>query len=166
MDRIKIIKCKFMIIGILFLLNQSLFAKEVTYTLEDRDRLIRIEVSLKEFKDAVDKRFEQVDKRFEQVDKRFEQVDKRFEELREDMNKRFGDMFNFLWILAGIFTTLTCGVMGYAWWDRRTVISKAKGVTIEEIEKEGKLKDLIMALREIAKKDVELQNVLRTYHLL
>ncbi len=64
---------------------QNAFAKEVPYTLEDRDRLIRVQTRLYE-----------LDKRFEQIDKRFEQIDRRFD-----------DMFAFLWILAVIFTTLT-----------------------------------------------------------
>ena len=60
------------------------------------ERILNVELELKNQRDLIekilhqiDKRFEQVDKRFEQVDKRFEQVDKRFEELREDMNRRF-----------------------------------------------------------------------------
>jgi len=35
-----------------------------------------------------------------EIDKRFEQVDKRFDQV----NNRFEDMFNFSYILAGIFT--------------------------------------------------------------
>jgi len=59
----------------------------------------------------MNKRFEQVDKRFERIDKRFEAVDKRFDQ-----------MTAFLWMLTGIFTTLTLGVIGFAYWDRRTII--------------------------------------------
>ncbi len=116
---------------------------------------------------------EQVDKRFEQVDKRFETVDRRFEELRENMNKRFeqvdkrfDQMMNFLWILTAIFTTLTAVVIGFAYWDRRTIIRKAKEETIEQIEKEGRLKDLINALRELSKEDRKLAAVLRQFSLL
>ena len=71
-------------------------------SLSDREvfeRILNVELELKNQRDLIekilhqiDKRFEQVDKRFEQVDKRFEQVDKRFEELREDMNRRFEQM--------------------------------------------------------------------------
>ncbi|NPA12558.1 MAG: hypothetical protein GXO45_01080 [Aquificae bacterium] len=110
----------------------------------------------------IDKRFEQIDKRFEQIDKRFEQIDKRFEEV----NKRFEDMFTFLWIITGIFTTLTLGVIGFAFWDRRTIIRKAKEETIETLEREGKLRNLIEALRELAKEDKKLAEVLRQYNLL
>jgi len=77
-------------------------------------------------------------------------------------------MMNFLLILAGIFTTLTLGVIGFAYWDRRrrTVIKKAKDEAIEKIEREGKLQDLILALREIAKTNADVERVMRSFHLL
>ena len=73
------------ILIVFLLLNSAVFsvwAEDISFTIDDRDRLIRLENTLKEFKDS--------------VNKRFEQVDKRVSELREDMNKRFEDMFNFL----------------------------------------------------------------------
>ena len=154
------------------------------FTRQDRERLIRLEASLKVFMEQVDKRFEQVDKRFEQVDKRFQelrqdmnkrseqvdkrfgQVDKRFEELRQDMNKRFEEVMNFLWILSGIFTTLVVAVIGFGFWDRRTIIRKAREEAIESIEREGRLRDVINALRELAKEDDKLAQVLRSFKLL
>ena len=117
----------------------------------------------------MDKRFEQIDKRFEQVDKRFEQVDKRFEQVDkrfEQVNNRFNDLIQFLWMLTGIFTTLVLTVLGYAWWDRRTIIREARNQAVAQIEKEGRLKDLILALREKAKKDRELATILRSFNLL
>ena len=96
-----------------------------------------------ELREDMNKRFEQVDKRFEQVDKRFEQVDKRFEDMNnrfeqvdkrfEDMNNRFAQMMNTLQLIAGIFTVLTLGVIGFAYWDRRTIIRKAKEETLETL---------------------------------
>jgi len=159
------------------LFSAQLFAKQKGFTQEDRERLVRLEATLKVFMQQVDKRFEQVDKRimelrmdmnkrFEQVDKRFEQVDKRFYELRMDMNKRFDQMMNFLWILSAIFTTLTGAVIGFAYWDRRTIIRKAKEETIKEIEKEGRVRDLIRALRKLSEEDRRLAEVLRSFGLL
>ncbi|MCM8815129.1 MAG: hypothetical protein NC931_04005 [Candidatus Omnitrophica bacterium] len=136
--------------------------KEVPFTHEDRERLRsielrleRLETTMKEFKESVDKRFEQIDKRFEQIDKRFEQVDKRFEQT-----------FTFLWILTGIFTAIMVANIGFAYWDRRTIIKKAKEETISEIEKEGRVKDLIKALREISQKDPEVARILRQFNLI
>ena len=144
---------------------------------EDRDRLIRLEASLQVFMEQVDKRFEQVDKRitelredmnkrFEQVDKRFEQVDKRITELREDMNKRFEELITFMWILAGVFTALTVAVIGFAYWDRRTIIRRAKLETIEELEERGKLRALLEAMRAVAAKDSTMADALRRFNLL
>jgi len=98
----------------------------------------------------------------EQTDKRFEQVDKRF----EDMNRRFDQMMNFLWILTAIFTTLTATVIGFAYWDRRTIIKKSRDEAIEIIEKEGRVRDLIRALRELAKREPQVKSVLEQYNLL
>jgi len=88
--------------------------------LDQRDRIIRVEESLKNQQDLMrqgfenmEKRFEQIDKRFEQVDKRFEQVDKRFEELRQDTNRRFEQVdkqFNRVFTFqSAIFLTLLTG---------------------------------------------------------
>jgi len=93
---------KYFVILILFLIIfivNTAFPKEVPYTLEDRDRMIRLEIKINE----MDKRFEQIDKRFEQIDKRFEQV------------------FTFLWILTTIFIAITTATLGFAFWDRKRV---------------------------------------------
>jgi nitrate reductase NapE component len=137
---------------------------------EDRDRLIRLEASLQVFMEQVDKRFEQVDKRItelrEDINKRFEQVDKRITELREDMNKRFEELITFMWILAGVFTALTVAVIGFAYWDRRTIIRRAKLETIEELEERGKLRALLEAMRAVAAKDSTMADALRRFNLL
>lgn len=73
--------------------GHPVWGEEVPYTLEDRDRLIRIEASLQEFKASVDKRFEQVDKRFDQ-------------------------MMGFMGILASVFGGLVAVTIGFAVWDR------------------------------------------------
>ena len=177
------------------------------FTQEDRERIIRLETTLTLFMEATDQRFEQVDqrllelrenmnirfielredmnKRFEQADKRFAQVDQRF----EDMNNRFQQMMNTLQLIAGIFTVLTLGVIGFAYWDRRTIIRKAKQETLEtlegeaapkeqaiidravaqavqEIKKDHRLPDLLSALRKLAATDPPLANVLKEFHLL
>ena len=131
-----------------FLFPLPSFAEKTGFTQEDRERLVRLEATLKVFMQQVDKRFEQVDKRFEEVDKRFEQ------------------MMNFLWMLVGIFTTLTGVVIGFAYWDRKTIVRKARDEAIEAIEKEDRLSDLIMALRKLASEEKKVATVLRSFGLL
>ena len=115
------------------------------FTNADRERLIRLETTLQLF---------------------MKNTDKRFEDMQNYMDKRFNQMFTFLWILTGIFTTLTLGVIGFAYWDRRTIIRKAREETIEQLEREGKLRQLIEAMRELAKTDGKVAEVLRQSHLL
>lgn len=142
---------------------------EEGFTQKDRELLIELRVTMEEIDKRfyqIDKRFEQIDKRFEQIDKRFEQVDTRFAELRVDMNKRFEQMFTFLWIITGIFTSLTIVLISIVFWDRRTIIRKAKKETIEDIERKGLSTRLLEALRELSKEDKKLAEVLRQFHLL
>ncbi len=129
----------------MILLSLDTSAKEVPYTLEDRDRLIRIETSLKEFKDSVDKRFEQVDERFEQ-------------------------MISFMWMLVTIFVGVTGATIGFAIWDRRSMIRPFETRVREmerglELEKE-KVESLVLSLRELAKTDEDVSAILKRFNLL
>ena len=144
----------------ILLIGSIVQAKEIPFTQEDRDRLIRLEVTLKEFKESVDKRFEQIDKRFEQVDKRFEQVDKRFEQF----GKQIDQLFNFLWIFAVIFTSITVTTIGFAIWDRRSMIRPFE-TRVKELE-EGKIEKVISSLRTLAETDTKLAEALRQNNLL
>ena len=168
----------------LLLWGSLTFSKETGFTQEDRERLIRLETTLRVFmeqtnkrfedlRNDMNKRFEQMDrritelredmnKRFEQVDKRFEQVDKRFEQINNELNRLVN-------IMVGIFAgqiALVVAVIGFAYWDRRTIIRKAREDTIEYLEREGKLRKLVEALREKAKTDKELEAILKKYGLM
>ena len=153
------------IVFFLFLINFAypLSPAEEKQLIKD---VAEIKATLKTFMEQVDKRFEQIDKRFEQVDKRFEDINKRIDELRQDMNARFEQLYTFLWIITGIFTTLTLSVIGFAWWDRRTIIRKAREETVEYLEKDGIVRRLLEVLKERAKTDKELEAILRKFGLL
>ena len=143
----------FAVILTLPLMNYSY--AENGFTPKDRELLLELRVKIGE-----------IDKRFEQLDKRFEQIDKRLEELRQDMNSRFEMLFTFLWIITAIFTTLTISTIGFAYWDRRTIIGKAKEETIKLMETSGLTYKMLEALRELSKEDKKVANVLRQYHLM
>ena len=139
-------------VTLLLVASVNIAAAEDGFTQQDRERLIRLEVTLQEFKTSVDTRFNELR---EDMNKRFEQVDKRFEQVT-----------TFIGILAAVFTAMMVGTIGFAYWDRRTMIKKAKEETISEIEKEGRLRNLIMALRELAKTDSKVADALRRFNLL
>ena len=137
---------------------------------EDRERLIRLEATLQVFMQQTDKRFaelrEDMNKRFEEMredtNKRFEQVDKRFEQI----DKRIDQLITFLWILAGIFTALVVAVIAFAYWDRRTIIRRAKEEALKEMEEAGRWKTILEALRQIAIKDSNVAEALKRFNLL
>jgi len=57
-------------------------------------------------------------------------------------------------------------LIGFAYWDRRTIIRKARDEAIGVIEKEGRLSDFIKALRALASEDKKVAKVLRSFGLL
>jgi len=141
-------RLKFIVVMILFLSGQSVWAKDVPYTLEDRDRLIRVETKIEQ----IDKRFEQIDKRFEQIDKRFEQIDRRIERLETTMMGGFGLLF-----------TTMIGLVGFVLWDRRTALSPAIRKNKELEERDDKIEK---ALKEYAYKEPKLAEILRNVGLM
>ena len=132
---------------ILMGMSTGIFAEEVPFTLEDRDRLIRMETTLREFKESIDKRFEQLDKRFEQVDKRLEFI----QNLMIGMLAVFGS-------LCGVF-------VGLLLWDRKTFKEKAKEEAVKAVE-EGKVKVILESLREYANLEPRLKDALKKFNLL
>ena len=140
---------------------------EDNFTQADRERLVRMEATQTVFMQQVDKRFEElrsdINSRFEQVDKRFEQVDKRFEQ-----------MTNMFYALSAIFTSLFVAVFGFAWWDRRTVLTSAKRAAREEAEGVAEdirenmvtLHRLVEVLRKFAEKTPDLKELMTRAHLL
>ena len=128
-------------------------------------RFEQVDKRIAELREDMNERFRQIDKRFEQIDKRFEQVDKRFEQVNRELDRLVN-------IIVGIFAgqiALVGAVIGFAWWDRRTVIRKAKEETFEEMEKEirpEKFRQLLKALREKANTDKELAKILKQFGLL
>ena len=77
-----------------------LLTAEAPYTLEDRDRLINVEITLRELRISQDKQFEQIDKRFDSLNNFI--------------------MWGFGIVFMGIFT-----LIGFVLWDRRTALAPA-----------------------------------------
>lgn len=129
------------------------------FTQADRERAIRTEVTLQEYMKATDKRFESLESN---MNARFEASDKRFD-----------DTMNYLNTLIYLFAGVMGGLFIYVIWDRKTFLNsaalQAKDVVdsrLNEVQREGKLVELINAMRELAKEDPKVKNVLMKFHLL
>ncbi len=106
-------------------------AREVPFTLDDRDRMIRTEQRLEAVQAEINARFSGVDKRFDQL-------------------------FSFLWAIIGIFTTMMVSVFGFAFWDRKLSLAPMK-------REDEKLKSV---LREFSRSQPKLAEILRNAGML
>lgn len=76
-----------------------------------------------------------------------------------------------LWIITGVFTSITIATISFAIRDRRTMIRpfevKVRDIVerIEEMDK-GKVEKLILALQEISKTDGKVEMILKKFNLL
>ncbi len=125
---------------LIFCFSMSTFAAD-SFTQADRERAIRTEVTLQEFMKATDKRFD--------------------------------DMMNYLNMVISIFAAAVGGMFVYIIWDRKTFMNTALqnardmvDIQLNEVQKEGKLVELIKAMRELANEDPKVKNVLIRFHLL
>jgi len=116
--------------------------KEIPFTLDDRDRIIRTEQKVEALDTKIDSK---VDVLRIEMNARFEAVDQRFDQL-----------FNFLWAIIGIFTAMMVSVFGFAFWDRKLSLAPMR-------REEEKVKS---ALREYAKLQPRLAEILKNVGLL
>ena len=65
-----------------------------------------------------------------------ESTNRRFTEQREDINQRFEQVMLTLQMIAAMSSPRSSlRWLGYAWWDRRTIVRKAKEDTLETLAK-------------------------------
>jgi len=158
--------CKLFCMGLLCCLSLTASYAADGFTQKDRELLIELKVKIGEIDkrfEQIDKRFEQVDRRFEQVDRRFEQVDRRFEVMGVQTDAQFTRM-------TQMFVALFLGTIGFALWDRRTMIrpfeTKIKAIDKEIGKIQGQQEGVIEAFRLLGGRDAQVAEVLKRFNLL
>ena len=148
-------KITFILLFSLFFIPVRGFSYQKTMPLTDREiieRLTRLEEGQKALEKEQKMFREEMNKRFEGIDKRFEEIDQRITDLVHTANT-----------MMVVFGGLVVAMMGLVFWDRRTLIEKAKEVTVRHIETESRV---IKVLKELSKSDKKLAEVLRSFGLL
>ena len=134
------------LIAILFImLSASLFAQEeVPFTLEDRDRLIRLEAEQKALRNEMNARFESIENEFgTKLESQQSQID--------DLKIMFRWGFS-------ILITLMLFTLGYIIWDRRTALNPIR----ERVEQDKIEVDKIKAvLKEMGESDQKIAEILK-----
>ncbi|TSA28301.1 MAG: hypothetical protein D4R67_04135 [Bacteroidetes bacterium] len=101
--------------------------KEIPFTLDDRDRIIRTEQRLEALDAKIDILFGGLDSKTDaQIGQLDAKIDSKVDGLRSEMNARFDQLFNFLWAIIDIFTTMMISVFGFAFWDRKLSLAPLK----------------------------------------
>jgi len=125
---------RFLVVSLLvsFLFSISI-AKEVPFTLEDRDRIIRLEENQKEGFKALMQRI-------------------------DDTNKRIDDVINIMLWGFGVLFAGMMSLIGFVIWDRRSALAPAIRKTKELEEREEKIEK---ALKKLAEKNPEVKEALK-----
>ena len=117
------------------------------FTQADRERLIKVEITL-------------------------EQMEKRMELDEKHSDDRFAEQHSTnTWIIS-LFTFLTATIITLAFWDRRSSLRPLEGRTekveteIEELKKGTRLEKVITAFQDLAKDNPKVAEILKNNHLL
>ncbi|RME08705.1 MAG: hypothetical protein D6804_07020, partial [Aquificota bacterium] len=140
----------FVLFILITLLLSIAHAREVPFTLEDREMLRSIYIRMEKLETKVEVAFNQIDKRFEQVDKKIDML------------------LTYMGIMAGAFVRITAATIGFAIWDRRSMIKpfEDKSKEIEKRFEKGEEMDrkFLEALKTPTQKDRELAELLKRYN--
>ena len=149
----------------IFSTNINAQAVEVSPRISDREIIESLAI-LKQGQIALNKRFDDVNQRFEDINQRF-----------EDVNSRIDGLQNTMLSLFGAIIALIIALFGYIAWDRRTALRPLQE-RLELIERElhrdldlqneegSLLTRLVKALREMAKTDKKIEEILKSYSLM
>ena len=92
------------------------------------------------------------------------------QQLREDMDKQFARQFRLTLALLGAFSALVAAIIGFALWDRRTMLRPVErtvtGLAEELSSNRQRLEALVDALRTLGQRNPEVASVLKQFNLL
>ena len=127
--------------------------KEIPFTLDDRDRIIRTEQTVESINTSIDSKVEGLNSKIDsKVDGLRIEMSARF----ESFDKRFDQLFSFLWAFIGIFTTMMVSVFGFAFWDRKLSLVPMKKENVR----------MLNALRDFAEHQPKLREILKNAGLM
>ena len=165
---------RLLIIAYLLLLASPAWAVEAAPALTDREiveRLTRLETRLDEGLQGLRADIQQLREDMNRQDQQLrEDMNRQIQQLREDMNQQFAQQFRLTLAVLGAFTALVVAIIGFALWDRRTMIRPFER-TVKSLEEDlstnrQRVEALLEALRSLGQRDPEVANVLKQFNLL
>jgi Skp family chaperone for outer membrane proteins len=99
-----------------------------------------------------------------------EDMNRQNQQLREDMNEQFARQFRLTLALLVAFTALVTAIIGFALWDRRTMLRPLErtvtGLTEDLSSNRQRVEALLDALRALGRRNPEVAKVLKQFDLL
>ena len=160
-----------------FLKAGSLFA----LTPAEEKQLFQLLGEIKGELKQINKRIDDLNKRIDETNKRIDETNKRIDEVKEelnnritevkeelnkridDTNKRIDKLIDIMIGITAVFGGLVVAMMGLVFWDRKTLIEKAVDKAVQQVERRSRL---LLVLREFAKTDERLAEVMKSFGLL
>ncbi len=121
------------------------FAKDISFTQEDRDRLTRIETK-------ISREFGSVNQHLDSINSHFDSLERKIDDLQQ-----------LIYILICVMFAQTISVVGSILWNHRTALQPALRKSKELEERQDKVEK---ALKEIAKIDSKVAEALKNVGLL
>ena len=146
----------------------SAYAKDIPFTQDDRDRLIRLETKVEEGLKATNQRIDGLEKSVNQrIDGLEKSVNQKIDGLEKSVNQRIDDVRDeirdlktfILWGFGILFGGMGI-LIGFVIWDRRTTVAP---VARALKEKEGEIEELKKREAEIEKRERNIEEILRDY---
>ncbi len=130
---------------------------EVNKRIDDTNR--RIDEVKTELNKRIDDTNRHIDEVKTELNKRIDDTNRRIDEVNRSLNDRINKLIDIMSAITAVFGGLVVAMMGLVFWDRKTLIEKA----VQRVEEKS---CLVAALRELAKTDKKLAEVMRSFGLL
>ena len=161
----------------LLVLPRPVWAVEAAPALTDRkivERLTRLEEGQNGVREAIQQLRAELGQLREDMNRQNQQLRedmaRQNQQLREDMDKQFARQFRLTLALLGAFSALVAAIIGFALWDRRTMLRPFErmvtGLAEELSSNRQRLEALVAALRTLGQRNPEVASVLKQFNLL
>ena len=163
------------IIALLLALScpRGVVAVEIAPRISDREiieRLTKLEEGQKHLEESLGAKIQTntdtIAQLRDHMDKQFNRIEKQFDRIDAQFNR----LFQLTLAILGAFAAIVAATIGFALWDRRTMIrpfeSKVKTIEEELTHNRESLHSLLEALRSLGQSDEKVAEVLRQFRLL
>ncbi|MBF0350005.1 MAG: hypothetical protein HQM11_03195 [SAR324 cluster bacterium] len=164
-------------------LSSPIGAVETAERISDREiieSLASLKAEMRAMREYTDIKFQSMNNQFQSLREQFQEMEDHQTQMFNQMDKRMDQLANIMIAIVTAFAGIVAATIGFAIWDRRTMIrpfeTKVKQLetTLEKIprveeelaQNRQKIHSLLEAFRALAKKDVQVAEILKQFSLL